>query len=452
MSGPSSNILHRLIGAEVPEIVSGSGLFLRDSAGREIVDASGGAAVACLGHSHPRVIAAMQEQMQSVSYVHSGSFTTPVAEELGRVMAASAPDAINHIYLVSGGSEAVESAIKLARQYHVEAGAPSRHQIIARRQSYHGNTFGALSASGHPARRRIYEPMLMPFHHVDPCYFYRHANDGETPEAYGRRAADSLEAKIKELGPDNVAAFIAETVVGATLGAAPAVAGYFKRIREICDQYGVLLILDEVMSGIGRTGSMHAFTNEGIVPDMVTLAKGLAGGYQPIGAVMMADRIFDQLASGSRAFQHGLTYSGHPVAAAAALAVQRTIADENLLENVSRMGARLNTGLKSRLGHNPHIGDIRGRGLLRAFELVADRKTKAPFDPSLKLHERLKDTAMSLGLMIYPNGGCVDGVSGDHLLIAPPFNVTAEEIDLIVDLLGQTVDRVFDNMPAAALA
>ena len=452
MSGPESKILHRVIGIDVPEIVSGSGLFLRDSRGREIVDASGGAAVACLGHGHTKVIAAMLAQMDAINYVHSGSFTTPVVEELGRVMARSAPVNINHTYLVSGGSEAVESALKLARQFHVEAGEPTRHHIIARRQSYHGNTFGALSASGHTARRRIYEPMLIPWHHVDPCHFYRNGLPGETPDAYAQRAAESLETKINELGAENVAAFIAETVVGATLGAATAERGYFKHIREICDRYGILLILDEVMSGLGRTGSPHAFMQEGITPDLITLAKGLAGGYQPIGAVMMADHVHDRLASGSRAFQHGLTYSGHPVAAAAALAVQKAIRDENLIENVIEMGSRLRAGLEHRLSDHPHVGEIRGRGLLQAFELVADRETKAPFDPSLSLHERMKNTAMALGLMIYPNAGCVDGVRGDHVLIAPPFNITGAEVDLIVDMLGQTVDAVFADADVAKLA
>lgn len=440
-----SSVLHRVIGANVPEIVSGSGIYLRDTNGRDIIDASGGAAVACLGHAHPKVIAAMETQLSSVCYVHSGSFTTPVIEELGRVMARNAPATINHTYFVSGGSEAVESAIKLARQYHVEAGCQSRTHIIGRRQSYHGNTLGALSASGHVARRKIYEPMLIPFHHVDPCFFYHHAEPGETPHEYGRRAADSLEAKITDLGPENVAAFIAETVVGATLGAATAETCYFQRIREICDNYGVLLILDEVMSGLGRTGAMHAFEQESVVPDMVTLAKGLAGGYQPIGAVMISDRIFDRLEQGSRAFQHGLTYSGHPVAAAAALAVQQTIVEENLVENVKRMGDRLASGLHSRFGGHPNIGDIRGRGLLQAFEVVADRETKTPFRAAQAVNEHLKDAAMDLGLMIYPNGGCVDGVNGDHLLIAPPFIVTEGEIDKIIDLVGETVDRVFKN-------
>ncbi|MEL6577036.1 MAG: aspartate aminotransferase family protein [Pseudomonadota bacterium] len=447
-----SKILHRVIGESMPNIVSGSGLYLHDVDGRVFVDATGGAAVACLGHSHPKVLKAMQAQMQAVSYVHSGSFTTPVVEELGRVLAENAPDAINHTYLVSGGSEAVESALKLARQYHIEAGEPGRHHVIARRQSYHGNTFGALSASGHPARRRIYEPMLLPFHHVDPCYAYRHAKAEETPEAYALRAADSLEAEIKALGPETVAAFVAETVVGATLGAVTAEAGYFRRIREICDRYDVLLILDEVMAGMGRTGTLHAFEQEGIVPDMVVLAKGLAGGYQPIGAVMIGDRVVDRLARGSKAFQHGLTYSGHPVAAAAALAVQHTIAEEGLLENVTRMGHQLSAALRARFGDHPHVGHIRGRGLMQGIEFVADRPTKTPFDASLKVHERLKEVAMDLGLMIYPNGGCADGVNGDHMLIAPPFNVTGDEIDMIVDRVGQTVDRVFDEMPMAQSA
>jgi adenosylmethionine-8-amino-7-oxononanoate aminotransferase len=285
---------------------------------------------------------------------------------------------------------------------------------------------------------------LMPFHHVDPCFYYHNAETGETPDSYARRAADSLEEKIKELGAENVAAFVAETVVGATLGAATAEPGYFKRIREICDKYGVLLILDEVMSGMGRTGNIHAFEGEGIVPDMVTLAKGLAGGYQPIGAVLIADLVYQRLAQGSRAFQHGLTYSGHPVAAAAALAVQTTIRDENLLANVQEMGNLLTVGLHDRFAEHPYVGDIRGRGLLQAIELVQDRTTKRAFDPKQRLHEVVKDAAMDLGLMIYPNAGCIDGVRGDHILLAPPFNVAGREIETIIERLARSVEIAVD--------
>lgn len=443
MAATNSKILQRIIGEVPPSIVSSSGIYLKDATGKRYIDACGGAAVACVGHGHQKVLEAMRVQMKNTCYVHSGSFTTPVVEELGHVLAQGAPDNLNHTYLVSGGSEAVETAIKLARQYHIETGLPNRRHIISRRQSYHGNTLGALSASGHVERRKLYEPMLIPFHHVDTCYSYRLAERGETLKEYATRAAHSLESKIQELGAENVAAFIAETVVGATLGAVTADAGYFRTIRDICDKYGILLILDEVMSGMGRTGTLHAFEQEGIVPDMLTLAKGLAGGYQPIGAVLISDQICDSLAKGSRVFQHGLTYSGHPVAASAALAVQKVILEDNLLKNVRRMGDRLNIGLESQLGSHPFIGDIRGRGLLQAIEIVSDRDSKEPFNISDKIHIRLRDAAMHNGMMIYPGAGCVDGVRGDHVLIAPPFTVTADEVDEIVLRLSLTIKQVF---------
>ena len=441
MALQSPHILHGALGLSKVEIVSASGIMLRDAQGREIIDASGGAAVACVGHGHPKVLEAIRQQMEQVCYVHGMVFTTDALQKLSECLSESAPDPLNHSLFVSGGSEAVESGIKLARQYHLEAGEPTRHHIIARKQSYHGNTFGALSASGHKARRELYEPMLMPFTHVEPCFYYRHAKEGESPEDYAIRAADSLETEILRLGPESVAAFIAETVVGATLGAATAEPGYFRRVREICDKYGVLLILDEVMSGLGRTGDRHAFEAEGMVPDLLILAKGLAGGYQPFGAVLVSDKVCDALDQGSGLFQHALTYSGHPVAAAAALAVQRTVAEEGLLENVVVMGDRLKRGLNERFGDHPSVGDIRGRGLFQAIELVSDRSTKQCFEPQQKVYERIRTAALDHGLMVYPSPGCADGTRGDHVLLAPPYNVSADEIDLIVEKLAQAVDR-----------
>ena len=378
--------------------------------------------------------------MEQVCYLHGLSFSSPALEELVEHLSAHSPDPLNHSFFVSGGSEAVESAIKLARQYHVEAGEPERTHVIARHQSYHGNTFGALAASGHPARRDLYEPMLMPFSHVEPCFYFRHGRQGESREEYALRAANSLETEILRVGPQNVAAFIAETVVGATLGSAPAEAGYFKRIREICDQYGVLLILDEVMSGMGRTGQQHAFEAEGIVPDMVTLAKGLAAGYQPIGAVLASDRVVGALERGSRIFQHLLTYSGHPLAVATALAVQKTIVEEDLLSNVRVMGALLEERLAQQFGDHPHVGDIRGRGLFWSLEIVSDRESNAPFASELRSYERIRLAAMDCGLMVYPSPGCVDGMRGDHVLLAPPFNVIADEIELIVNKVAEAID------------
>ena len=435
-----SHILHRQIAGTLPVAAGGSGIEIVDVEGRRYLDASGGAAVSCLGHGHPAVAAAMREQLDKIAYAHTSFFTTDVAEKLADRLIEGAPEGISHTYLVSGGSEAVEAAIKMARQYFVERGQPQRRHLIARRQSYHGNTLGALAAGGNEWRRAQFAPLLIETHHIDPCFAYRFQEQGESDEAYGQRAAAALEAKILELGPDTVMAFLAETVVGATAGAVTAAPGYFKRIREICDRHGVLLILDEVMCGMGRTGTLHACEQEGIAPDLMTIAKGLGGGYQPIGAVLLGRHIHDAFAKGSGFFQHGHTYMAHPMACAAALAVQETIRDDNLLVNVQAMGAALRRRLAERFGNHPHIGDIRGRGLFQAIELVEDRSTKTPFDPARKLHARIKKAAMARGLMVYPMGGTIDGARGDHVLLAPPFIVTEAQIVEIVDRLGSAID------------
>ena len=364
---------------------------------------------------------------------------TPIPA-LAERLVADAPAGIDRVYLVSGGSEAVEAALKLARQYFVEIGQPKRRHIVARRQSYHGNTLGALAAGGNAWRRAQFQPLLIETHHVDPCFAYREQREGESDADYAARAAQALEDKLIELGPDEVIAFVAETVVGATAGAVPPVADYFRRIRAICDKYGVLLILDEVMCGMGRTGTLHACEAEGISPDILTIAKGLGGGYQPIGAVLMQGRIFEAISRGSGFFQHGHTYMAHPMAAAAGLAVQEVIARDGLLANVVAMGDRLDAALRARLGQHPHVGDIRGRGLFRGVELVADRATRAPFAPERKLHARIKREAMARGLMVYPMGGTIDGVRGDHVLIAPPFIIEPAGVDAIVERLGAAVE------------
>lgn len=435
-----TKILHRSIGAQLPRAVAGNGVTITDSDGRSYIDGSGGAAVSCLGHGHPEVLAAMRAQMDRISYAHTSFFTTDVSEELAERLIALAPSGLDYVYPVSGGSEAVEAALKMARQYFVEIGQPQRRHFIARRQSYHGNTIGALAAGGNAWRRAQFQPILPETHHVSPCYAYRDQRDGETPEAYAARLADELEAKILELGTDSVIAFIAEPVVGATLGAVGSVADYFARVRRICDKYGVLLILDEVMCGMGRTGTMFACEQDGIVPDLVTIAKGLGGGYQPVGAVLLSDRIYQAFAHGSGLFQHGHTYLGHPIAAAAANKVVEILARPATLENVRRMGDRLQSGLDARLGQSPHVGDIRGRGLFRGIEIVRDKETKAPFDPSLKIHARIKREAMARGLACYPTGGTVDGRLGDHVLLAPPYIIQPEEIDLIVDRIGAAIE------------
>lgn len=435
-----THILHRQIHSTLPVAAGGQGIELIDSAGKRYLDASGGAAVSCLGHGHPAINAALHAQIDKLAYAHTSFFTTDVAEQLADRLIADAPKGLSHVYLVSGGSEAVEAAIKMARQYFTERGETGRRNIIARRQSYHGNTLGALAAGGNEWRRAQFSPLLIQTHHIDPCFAYRFQEEGESEEAYGSRAADALERKILELGPETVMAFIAETVVGATAGAVPPVKGYFKRIREICDKYGVLLILDEVMSGMGRTGTLHACEQEGISPDLMTIAKGLGGGYEPIGATLLSKKIYDTFAGGSGFFQHGHTYMAHPLACAAGLAVQETIERDNLLANVRDMGALLRRRLGERFGNHAHVGDIRGRGLFQAVELVEDRSTKTPFDPARKLNAKIKKAAMARGLMVYPMGGTIDGQRGDHVLLAPPFIVTAAQIDEIVDRLGNAID------------
>ena len=434
-----THILHRAANAVMPVAVAGSGIEIVDADGKRYLDASGGAAVSCLGHGHPDVLAAMRKQLDALAYAHTAFFTTEAAERLADRLIEDAPAGLDRVYLVSGGSEAIEAALKMARQYFVEIGEPQRRHVIARRQSYHGNTLGALAVGGNARRRAEFEPLLIKTHHIDPCYAYRLQREGESGADYAARAAQALEDKIVEIGPKSVIAFVAETVVGATSGAVPPVGDYFKRIRAICDRCGVLLILDEVMCGMGRTGTLHACEQEGVAPDLMAVAKGLGGGYQPIGAVLLAKRVYEAFANGSGAFEHGHTYMGHPIAAAAALAVQDAIRRDRLLANVAEMGERLQRRLDERFAQNPHVGDIRGRGLLWALELVSDRASKKPFDPALKLHARVKREAMARGLMVYPMGGTIDGVEGDHILMAPPFIVEASHVDGIVERLGDAL-------------
>ncbi|UVJ46042.1 aspartate aminotransferase family protein [Pseudomonas sp. LS1212] len=441
-----SHVFHRSLTQSYPTAVKGDGPYLIDSEGRRYLDASGGAAVSCLGHSDPQVIEAIRQQVGQLAYAHTSFFTTEVMEELADFLIARAPEGLESVYFVSGGSEAIEAALKLARQYFIEIGQPQRKHLIARRQSYHGNTLGALATGGNEWRRRQFEPLLIGVSHVSPCYAYREQHAGETPEAMGVRLAAELEAEILYLGSENVMAFVAEPVVGATLGAVTAVPGYFKRIREVCDRHGVLLILDEVMCGMGRTGTLFAAEQEGITADLVTIAKGLGAGYQPIGATLVSKKIRDAIANGSGFFQHGHTYIGHATACAAALAVQKAIESRGLLARVETLGAGLQARLIDALGTHRHVGDIRGRGLFQGIELVADRDTKAPFDPSLKVHARLKRAAMAEGLMCYPMGGTVDGQYGDHILLAPPFILDETHLDEIADKLLNALNSTLKTL------
>jgi len=435
-----SHVFHRHTRGSLPRAVAGDGPYVIDAGGRRYLDASGGAAVSCLGHDHPGVIQAIKDQLDRVPYAHTAFFTTDAAEQLADTLIEQAPAGLERAYFVSGGSEAVEACLKLARQYFDEQGQRQRRHYIARLQSYHGNTLGALSVVADSWRRRQFEPLLVEAHHISPCYAYRGRRDDETEEAYGRRVADELETKLQVLGPEHVIAFVCEPVVGATAGAVPPVPGYFKRIREICDEYGILLILDEVMCGMGRTGSLYACEQDGVAPDLMAIAKGLGAGYQPIGAMLVSGAIYDVIANGTGFFQHGHTYMGHPTACAAGLAVQRAIRDEGLLENVRRQGEHLDAALHERFRNHRHVGDIRGRGLFRGVELVADRGTKAPLAPALAIHAAIKRQAMDRGLMCYPMGGTIDGKQGNHVLLAPPFIIDEGHVQEIVEKLGQAVD------------
>jgi len=441
-----SHIIHRNLRRAPPLAVSAAGLTVRDNQGRSYLDASGGAAVSSLGHAHPDVLAAMHAQIDRNAYAHTAFFSCDAAEELATRLANDAPGDLDHVYLVSGGSEAMETALKLARQYCVEAGQPKRSLFIARRQSYHGNTLGALAIGGNEWRRRPFEPLLIQVPRVAPCYEYRDRAEGQSTEDYTAALLAELEATILQQGPENLIGFVAETVVGATAGALPPTPGYFRGVRRLCDQYGLLLILDEVMCGMGRTGTLYAFEQEGVLPDLVVLGKGLGAGYQPIGAVLAREHVVRRLREGSGAFQHGHTYMGHPVAAAAALAVQKVIQRDCLLGAVTVRGAAFRRMLREAFGNHPHVGDIRGRGMLLALELVRDRDSKQPFDPACQLHAAVKEQAMARGLMVYPMGGTIDGRRGDHILLAPPFIATEAELAEITSRLADALARALASV------
>jgi adenosylmethionine-8-amino-7-oxononanoate aminotransferase len=441
-----TRVLHR--SGNIPPIAArGEGIYLYTEDGHAVIDASGGAAVACLGHGNARVAEAIGRQAATMAYSHTGTFSNQPAEDLADIILHDEPGGLTRAWFCSSGSEGNEAAIKLARQYFLEIGQPQRTRTIARRQSYHGTTLGALAAGGNMMRRAYYEPILSQTHSlVSPCFPYRFQNPGETDARYLDRLADELDAEFRRLGPDTVMAFLAEPVVGATTGCVAALPGYFQRVRAICDRYGALLVLDEVMCGMGRTGTMHAWEQEGITPDIQVIAKGLGGGYQPIGGILIADRIVQALADGSGGFLHGQTYQAHPVACAAALEVQRIIREDNLVANVQVMGRHLEAALQERFGNHRHVGDIRGRGLFWALEFVTDRATKQIFDPALKLHERVKAEGIARGLATYPMGGTIDGTQGDHVIVAPPYIVTAPDIDTIVERLGDAVDAALRSI------
>ncbi|OOY25351.1 aspartate aminotransferase family protein [Thioclava sediminum] len=437
-----SHVFPRHTKSNPPLAVKGDGIYILDANGKRYLDGSGGAAVSCLGHSDADVTAAIKAQIDNIAFAHTSFFTSEPAERLADRLIAHAPGSLDRVYFTSGGSEAVESALKMARQYFVEKGEPSRSHFIARRQSYHGNTLGALAAGGNAWRREKFNPLLIDVSHIAPVHEYRWREEGETAEEYGLRVANELEAEIQRLGAENVIGFIAEPVVGATMGAVPPVKGYFKRIREICDQYGILLILDEVMCGMGRTGTLFACEQDGIAPDIVTIAKGLGAGYQPIGAALCTSEIYDAFVNGSGFFQHGHTYIGHPTATAAGDAVVKKLTEGGLVARAAQQGEVLDAALREAFGQHPHIGDIRGRGMFRGLEIVADRATKEPMDPAKAINKKLKAAAFEAGLVCYPMGGTIDGQRGDHILLAPPFIITDDQIGELVDKLGTAIREV----------
>ena len=441
-----SQIFHKLTRSLPPNAAYGNGSYVYDDQNREYIDACGGAAVSCLGYNHPAIIRAIQKQAEQLIYVHSSFFTSSPAESLAEKLASLAPSALKRVVLMSGGSEGMETSFKLARQYYFERGENQRRYFISRQQSYHGATFGALSIGQHYRRRHPFLPLLSKSHTVATCNPYRYKRADESEQEYGLRIANQLEDKINELGAENVIGFVAETVGGATAGVLPPVKGYFKRIREICDEYDILLILDEVMCGSGRTGSFFACSEEGIEPDLVTLAKGLGAGYQPIAATLCSDSIYSTVDEGSGALIHSYTYMGHTLACAAANAVLETIEKEQLLANVQKMGSYLITQLRNTLNSNPHVGDVRGRGLFIGVEFVSDKESKTALDPKLRYYSVLKQTCFENGLMVYPSPGTIDGISGDHVLLAPSYMIDETVADKIVDRFASSINQSLEKV------
>jgi adenosylmethionine-8-amino-7-oxononanoate aminotransferase len=435
-----SNVFPRNSKMPPRKVSRGEGAYLYDTKGKAYLNC-GDAAVSCLGHGDLHVENAIKSQLEQIAFAHTGFFTSDPAEDLAAKLTELAPGDLNRVYFVSGGSEAMEAALKLARQYFLEIGQPDRHKIIARRQSYHGNTLGALATGGNAWRRAQFSPILIDVSHVSPCYAYRGQTESESDVAYVDRLIAELETEIQSLGPDTVMAFVAEPVVGATLGAVPPLDGYFAKARALCDRYGILLILDEVMCGMGRTGTLFACEQHSVSPDICAIAKGLGGGYQPIGATLCTEQIHDAIKQGSGFFQHGHTYVGHPLACAAGLAVLERLVDDAILNHVAPAGQTLKNALNNHFAEHPHVGDIRGVGLFQGIELVANRTTKEPWPASHKLHAKIKSAAFDLGLICYPMGGTVDGQSGDHILLAPPFIITDNQIDELAEKLSRAIDQ-----------
>lgn len=441
-SGGAAVFRRHLNGPLWPEAVSGDGVYVVDRAGRRYLDGSSGTGISCLGHSNAYVKDAMHRQIDRIAFAHTTFFTNEPMEKLADNLTANLPG--SSVWFTTSGAEGVDASLKLTLQYFSEIGQAERRWIIGRRGGYLGSSIGALAAGGHAGRRKLFEPLFSPnIVHIAPCFPFRLRSPTETDEAYGIRAANELEQAIEVVGGAHVGAFIAETVVGSTAGAVAAPAGYFRRIREICDRHGILLIVDEVMCGMGRTGTRYAFEQEGMVPDMVILGKGLAAGYAPLGAVVVSKRVREVVRAGSGSFQHGHSAHGHMLACATALAVQEEIERRGLLGEVERKGRRLRSLLEERFKDHPHVGDIRGRGLFLALELVKDRSTLQPFAPEVLLHAKIKSNALAAGLMCYPGSGTIDGVHGYHVMVMPPFIVEECHLDELIEKLSRALDLSF---------
>ena len=452
----SHALLHRPLDLAPQRVSHASGLNIYlSNPPRTILDACGGAAVVSIGHGNAEVLAATVAQMRRVSYIFTGTFTTTAAEDLASLILDCNRYGLEKAFFVGSGSEAMDAALKLARQYFFEKGEKGRKWLVARKQSYHGVTVGAMSVSSNLPRKVPYEPLLLKnVSHVSPAYAYQYKSDDETEAEYVARLAAELNAEFERLGPENVIAFVAETIVGATTGCVPAPAGYFRAVRDICNQHGILLILDEVMCGMGRTGSHFAFEQEGegVVPDILTMGKGLGGGYAPIAGLLVHQKVVDVLRTGgSGGFNHAQTYQAHAVSCATALAVQKIVRRDGLVERCRSMGYVLEALLRHKLGHKKHVGDIRGRGLFWGIEFVADKASKMPFAPALEFGSRVQKRALRFGVAVYPGVATVDGARGDHVLLAPPYTVTQQELETVVNAVVaayEAVEREVDTARA----
>ncbi|KZL78533.1 aminotransferase (class-III) [Colletotrichum tofieldiae] len=449
-----SAVLHRSLISAPAQVVSANGKCLTFSDGRTILDTTCGAAVACIGSNNERVKRAMVEQIDKFAYCNSMFFGHEIGEQLAAELIRGTDGAMSKAYFMCSGSEAMESAMKMARQYYMELSPqePKRINFIAREGSYHGTTLGSLSMSGHVARRSLFLDLLLPnIAKVSACNPYRGMMVGQTTEEYVVQLADELDRKFQDLGPDTVCAFVAEPVVGATLGCVPAVPGYFKAMKSVCDKYGALLIFDEVMSGMGRSGTLHAWQQEHVVPDIQTIAKGLGGGYAPMAGMLINHRVANALKNGTgeRSFSHGHTYQGHPVGCAAALEVQRIIREEELVSNVQKQGVILEKLLRKYLDDHPYVGNIRGKGLFWGIEFVHDKKSKRPFPRSADIANKIHLNGLNeCGISLYPGTGTQNGILGDHVLLAPAYTSTSDEIEYIAARTRDAVRRTFDELSA----